>query len=91
MIGALLIAGLGAVALGGALTAVRRATFLAGLYVQAAGAVALAAAGFWALLADVSVGSGFAELGASACSVFIFGLSECFKAQEIIHAGPRRQ
>ena len=48
MTGALLVAGLSAIALGGALGVWRRA-FSAGLYVQAAGAAGVAVAGFWAL------------------------------------------
>ena len=43
---AVLVAGLGAIALGGALVAAR-ATFVVGLGVQATGAVAVAVAGFW--------------------------------------------
>ena len=58
MIGALLVAGLSAVGLGGALAA-RRTLFTAGLTVQAAGASAIAASGFWELGTGSSVGAAF--------------------------------
>ena len=60
MTGALLIAGLGAIALGGVL-AVRRVTFAAGLEVQAAGAAVVAIAGFWMLGAGATFGAAFAS------------------------------
>jgi len=58
--GALLVAGLGAIALGGLLAA-RRVTFAAGLGVQAAGAAILAVAGFWTLGAGSTLGEEFAS------------------------------
>jgi hydrogenase-4 component B len=56
--GALVVAGLGAIVLGGALVAAR-STFLAGLVLQAAGAAGVAVAGFWVLAAGDAAGSGF--------------------------------
>ncbi|HKY24741.1 MAG TPA: proton-conducting transporter membrane subunit [Gaiella sp.] len=58
MIAALLVAGLGAVALGGVLAAARR-TFRPGLALQAAGAAAIGVAGFWSLAADEELGAAF--------------------------------
>jgi hydrogenase-4 component B len=55
---ALLVAGLGVVALGAALAA-GRGTFRAGLLVQAVGAAVLAAAGFLALAAEATIGASF--------------------------------
>jgi hydrogenase-4 component B len=51
-------AGLAIVAAGGVLTSVKRG-FLAGVWLQAAGALLLAVAGFWALAAGTSAGSPF--------------------------------
>jgi hydrogenase-4 component B len=56
--GALLIAGLGAIALGGAVTLVYRG-FAAGVALQAVGAAASAVAGFWVLGTDATLGAGF--------------------------------
>jgi hydrogenase-4 component B len=56
--GALLVAGLAAIALGGAFSAFR-ATFPAGLALQASGAAGVAAAGFWLLGDGDAVGAGF--------------------------------
>ncbi len=58
MIGALLLAGLAAIAAGGVLTAVRR-TFLTGVTLQAIGAAGVGIAGFWALGAGTTTGDGF--------------------------------
>jgi hydrogenase-4 component B len=58
VIGAFLVTGLSAVALGGALT-VRRVLLTAGLAVQAAGAGVLAVSGFWELGAASPVGAAF--------------------------------
>jgi hydrogenase-4 component B len=59
--GALLVAALVAIALGG-LAALRRATFTVGLGLQAAGAAGVAVAGFWTLGAGSSFGAGFASV-----------------------------
>lgn len=58
MIGVLLVAALGAVGLGGAL-AFGRATFQAGLLVQAAGGAAVGLAGFWTLASGSALGADF--------------------------------
>jgi hydrogenase-4 component B len=58
VIGALLLCGVTSVALGAALTG-RRSSFLVGLAVQAAGAAAIAAAGFWVLGSGAALGDGF--------------------------------
>ena len=58
MIGALLVVGLGAVALGGVLVGVRR-SFAAGLVVQAFGMAAVGVAGFWALGSGETAGATF--------------------------------
>lgn len=60
MIGQLLVASLGAIAVGGALV-VRRAFFQAGVLVQAAGAVGVGVAGFWTLGSGTTLGAGFAS------------------------------
>jgi len=58
VIGAVLVASLAALAVGGLLCA-RRATFAAGLGLQATGAAAVAAAGFWFLGSAESAGAEF--------------------------------
>jgi hydrogenase-4 component B len=58
LIGAVLVAGLGAIALGGILAATR-ATFPTGLGLQAAGAVGVAVAGFWVLATGDELGAAF--------------------------------
>lgn len=58
MTGAALVAGLSAIALGG-VAAAGRATFRAGLILQAAGAAGLALVGFWAVGAGSDAGSPF--------------------------------
>ena len=60
MIGALLVAALAAVALGGAM-GIRRRGFEAGLLLQAAGAAGVGVAGFWALGSGTALGSGFSS------------------------------
>ena len=60
MTGALLVSGLSAVALGGALGVWQR-TFSAGLYLQALGAAGIAVAGFWALGSQTPLGDVFAS------------------------------
>jgi hydrogenase-4 component B len=56
--GAVLVAGLGAIALGGVL-ATARATFVAGLVLQAIGAIGVAVAGFWVLAAGDVLGAAY--------------------------------
>ena len=56
--GAVLVAGLSAIAIGGILTAVR-STFPSGVWLQAAGAAAVGLAGFWALGAGTTAGDDF--------------------------------
>ena len=58
MIGALLVAGLGAVAVGGGLAFFRR-VFASGVVLQAAGATAVGVAGFWVLATGATLGAGF--------------------------------
>ncbi|HEY3181934.1 MAG TPA: proton-conducting transporter membrane subunit [Gaiellaceae bacterium] len=60
MIAALLVAGLGAIALGGVVGA-RRASFAVGLGLQATGAAAVGVAGFWTLGSGTELGAGFAS------------------------------
>ncbi|HEX7582565.1 MAG TPA: proton-conducting transporter membrane subunit, partial [Gaiellaceae bacterium] len=60
MTGALLVAGLGAIALGGVLCVLRRG-FSTGLAVQTAGAAGVAVAGFWMLGSSASIGDGFSS------------------------------
>ena len=60
MIGAMLVAALGAIALGGAVGA-RRRSFGAGLLLQAAGAAGVGVAGFWALGSGATLGAGFSS------------------------------
>ena len=75
MTGPILVLGLGAVALGGALCAARRA-FAAGLVVQAAGAALVAVSGFWALAAGDVLGAPFTS--AFVPRVGVDGLSTLF-------------
>jgi len=58
VVGAVLAGGLGAIAVGGVLSAGRR-SFAAGIGVQTAGAAAVAVAGFWVLLAGLRLGKAF--------------------------------
>jgi len=58
--GALLVAGLGAIALGGVLCVLRRG-FSTGLAVQTVGAAGVAVAGFWTLGSSASLGDGFSS------------------------------
>ena len=60
MTGALLVAGLGAIALGGVLCVLRRG-FSTGLAVQTVGAAGVAVAGFWTLGSSASLGDGFSS------------------------------
>jgi hydrogenase-4 component B len=74
---ALLLAGVGAIALGGVLSVAQR-TLTAGLGVQATGAAAVGAAGFWALAADERVGAAFSSaldprVGVDGLSGFFLG------------------
>lgn len=81
MITAVLLAGLGTIALGGFLCGWRR-TMVAGLTVQAAGAGAVAVAGFWTVTTTSSSGSGFTRGfgsgGALHLAVGVDGLSGLF-------------
>ena len=77
MIGAVLLTGLGAVLLGGVLSVSRKA-FQTGLYVQAAGAVAIGVAGFWELGSRAAFGDSFSNgfsprLGVDGLSGFFLG------------------
>ena len=77
MIGALLVAALAAIALGGALV-VRRDSFETGLLVQAAGATGVGIAGFWALGSGATLGAGFASaldprVGVDGLTAFFLG------------------
>ena len=60
MTGVLLVAGLGAIALGGVLCVLRRG-FSTGLAVQTVGAAGVAVAGFWTLGSSASLGDGFSS------------------------------
>lgn len=75
MSGALLVAGLGGIAVGGALVAAR-ATFGAGFVLQAAGAFCVGAAGFWTLAAGDTSGASFTS--AFDVRVGVDGLSGLF-------------
>ena len=75
MTGALLIAGLSAIAAGGAL-GVSRTTFGAGLYLQAVGAAAVAVGGFWALASGDVIGAEFTS--SFAVRLGVDGLSALF-------------
>ena len=59
MIGVLLVAGLIAIALGGALSLGRGSAFQAGLIAQAVGAAGVSLAGFWTLGSGTMLGAGF--------------------------------
>jgi hydrogenase-4 component B len=77
VIAALLVGGLGAVALGGLLGA-RRTLFVPGIAVQAAGACAIAVAGFWELGRGNELGAAFTssftpKLGVDPLSGFFLG------------------
>ena len=61
MIGALLVAGLSAIALGGGLVLGRARAFQAGLLMQATGAAAVGLAGFWTLGSGSTLGATFAS------------------------------
>ena len=82
---AVLVAGLGAIALGGALVAAR-ATFVVGLVVQATGTVAVASAGFWVLAAGDVFRAPFTS--AFGPSVSVDGLSGLFLGTLRLVAAP---
>jgi hydrogenase-4 component B len=88
VIAALLVAGLGAVALGGVLAAARR-TFRPGLALQAAGAAAIGVAGFWSLAADVALGAAFTsafdpQLGVDGLSGLFLGTLGLIAAPSLV-------
>jgi hydrogenase-4 component B len=86
----LLLLGLSAIAVGGALGA-RRYTFAAGLYVQAAGAAALAAGGFWALGSGDVLGADFTSffalrLGVDGLSALFLGTLGLIAAPALVYS-----
>ena len=90
MTGAILVLGLGAVALGGALSAARRA-FAAGLAVQATGAALVAVGGFWALAAGDVLGAPFTSsfvprLGVDGLSAFFLGTLGLIAAPALVYS-----
>jgi hydrogenase-4 component B len=90
VIGSVLILGLAAVALGGALCAARRA-FAIGLGVQAAGAALVAAAGFWALAAGEVLGAPFTSafvprLGVDGLSALFLGTLGLIAAPALVYS-----
>ena len=87
VIGAVLFAGLGAIALGGVFAA-SRTRFTLGLVLQSAGAGAVAAAGFWALAADDAIGAEFSNR--FALSFGVDGLSGLFLWRQRGHSSAGR-
>ena len=90
MTGAILVAGLAAVGLGGALCAARR-TFSAGLVVQAAGAALVAVGGFWALAAGDVLGASFTSsfvprLGVDGLTAFFLGTLGLIAAPALVYS-----
>ncbi len=90
MTGAVLVLGLGAVALGGAMCASRRA-FAPGLAVQAAGAALVAVGGFWALAAGDVLGAPFTSsfaprLGVDGLSAFFLGTLGLIAAPALVYS-----
>ena len=90
MTGAILVAGLGAVALGGALCAARR-TFTAGIAVQAAGAALVAVGGFWALAEGDVLGAPFTSafvprLGVDGLTAFFLGTLGLIAAPALVYS-----
>ena len=88
MTGAFLIAGLSAIAAGGAL-GLARATCAAGLYLQAVGAAAVAAGGFWALASGDAFGAEFASsfairLGVDGLSALFLGMLGLIAAPALV-------
>ena len=87
MIGALLVAGLSAIALGGAIVFGRARAFQAGLLMQAVGAAAVGLAGFWALGSGDTLGATFAS--SFDPRVGVDGLSGLFLGTLGLVAAPR--
>ncbi len=90
MTGAILVLGLGTVALGGALSAARR-TFAAGLAVQAGGAALVALGGFWALAAGDVLGASFTSsfvprLGVDGLTAFFLGTLGLIAAPALVYS-----
>ena len=90
MTGAILVAGLAAVGLGGALCAARR-TFATGLAVQAAGAALVAVGGFWALAAGDVLGAPFTSsfvprLGVDGLTAFFLGTLGLIAAPALVYS-----
>ncbi len=90
MTGAVLVLGLSAVGLGGALCAARR-TFAAGLAVQAAGAALVAVGGFWALAAGDVLGAPFTSsfvlrLGVDGLTAFFLGTLGLIAAPALVYS-----
>ena len=88
MTGLLLGAGLGAVALGGLLNVWHR-TFFAGLWLQVAGAAAVALAGFWVLASGATLGEAFSSsfdlsFGVDGLSGFFLGILGLIAAPAIV-------
>jgi hydrogenase-4 component B len=86
--GLLLAVALGAIALGGALSGLRR-TFPAGLWLQAAGAAGVSIAGFWALGSQAVLGDPFASsfvprLGVDGLSGLFLGILGLIAAPALV-------
>jgi hydrogenase-4 component B len=83
-----LVAGLGAIAIGGALGVSRR-TFSAGLWLQAAGAAGVSVAGFWALGSRAALGAAFSSsfaprLGVDGLSALFLGILGLIAAPALV-------
>jgi hydrogenase-4 component B len=83
-----LVAGLGAIATGGALGVSRR-TFSAGLWLQAAGAAGVSVAGFWALGSRAALGAAFSSsfaprLGVDGLSGLFLGILGLIAAPALV-------
>ena len=90
MTGTILVAGLAAVGLGGALCAARR-TFAPGLAVQSAGAALVAVGGFWALAAGDVLGAPFTSsfvprLGVDGLTAFFLGTLGLIAAPALVYS-----
>ena len=88
MTGVLLGAGLGAIALGGVLSVWARA-FLAGLWLQATGAIGISVAGFWALGSQAALGDTFSSslvprLGVDGLSGLFLGILGLIAAPALV-------
>ena len=88
MTGLLLVAGLGAVALGGLLNIWYRA-FSAGLWLQVAGAACVAVAGFWVLASGDALGEAFSSsfdlsFGVDGLSGFFLGILGLIAAPAVV-------